>query len=282
MTSLGEKVRTSTVAYIDQFVKENEEKDNDEEEEFDQTTATTTTTTTTTTTAATTTNNRQRVVLDVINGCPMYTYDVALPIVAPATASLGFSLNEITTPSTSMITTDSPSSFLSEMYLNMDTLRFISTEAQARQDLRSGLISNEEIDGTIQIIDLTDTTTADTDDTTATDATTTVTTVSPTTTNQQQNGVVVSRVMRGSLAWNSGIRAGDRVIATSATIGDKMWPKSTLDGIRSAISSRKVMSSTVKFQLQRSCVDLELHETEIVQEFELSVSRPMGIHIEGK
>jgi len=59
-----------------------------------------------------------------------------------------------------------------------------------------------------------------------------------------------------------------------------MWPKSTLDGIRSAISSRKVMTSTMKFQFQRSCDNL-ISETELVQEFELSLSRPMGIHIEG-
>ncbi len=59
-----------------------------------------------------------------------------------------------------------------------------------------------------------------------------------------------------------------------------MWPKSTLDGIRSAISSRKVMSSTMKFQLQRSSDSL-ISEAELVQEFELSLSRPMGINIEG-
>lgn len=61
----------------------------------------------------------------------------------------------------------------------------------------------------------------------------------------------------------------------------KIWPKSTLDGVRSAISSRKVMSSTINFQLQRSCDNL-VSEAEVVQEFELSLSRPMGIHIEGK
>ncbi len=33
-------------------------------------------------------------------------------------------------------------------------------------------------------------------------------------------GVVVSRVLRGSIAWNAGVRAGDRIVATSATIGD--------------------------------------------------------------
>ena len=40
------------------------------------------------------------------------------------------------------------------------------------------------------------------------------------------------------------------------------------------------MSSTINFQLQRSCDSL-VSEAELVQEFELSLSRPMGIHIEG-
>ena len=60
-----------------------------------------------------------------------------------------------------------------------------------------------------------------------------------------------------------------------------MWPKSTLDGIRSAISSRKVLSPTMKFQMKRTCDENIVSEAELVQEFELSLSRPMGIHIEG-
>lgn len=39
------------------------------------------------------------------------------------------------------------------------------------------------------------------------------------------------------------------------------------------------MSSTINFQLQRSCDNL-ISEAEVVQEFEMSLSRPMGIHIE--
>ena len=41
------------------------------------------------------------------------------------------------------------------------------------------------------------------------------------------------------------------------------------------------MFPSTKFQLQRSCENL-VSEAELVQEFELSLSRPMGIHIEGK
>ncbi len=58
-----------------------------------------------------------------------------------------------------------------------------------------------------------------------------------------------------------------------------MWPKSTLDGIRSVISSRKVMSSTMDIEFRRS--GELIPDSDLVQEFELSLSRPMGIHIEG-
>ena len=95
------------------------------------------------------------------------------------------------------------------------------------------------------------------------------------------DGVVVSSVARGGLAWNSGVRAGDILTATSATMGSKLWPKSTLDGIKSAISSRKVISSTMDFEFRHvTCEDLD--RTEAVQTFELSLSRPIGINVEGE
>jgi hypothetical protein len=93
------------------------------------------------------------------------------------------------------------------------------------------------------------------------------------------DGVVVSSVTRGGLAWQAGVRAGDVLAATSATIGSKLWPKSTLDGVRSAISSRKVISSSMDFEFRRLTVDKV--EAESVQSFELSLARPIGINVEG-
>ncbi len=93
------------------------------------------------------------------------------------------------------------------------------------------------------------------------------------------DGVVVSSVTRGGLAWQAGVRAGDVLAATSATIGSKLWPKSTLDGVRSAISSRKVISPTMDFEFRR--LILEKVEAESVQSFELALSRPIGINVEG-
>jgi hypothetical protein len=95
------------------------------------------------------------------------------------------------------------------------------------------------------------------------------------------DGVVVSSVARGGLAWKSGVRAGDILTATSATMGNKLWPKSTLDGIKSAISSRKVISPTMDFEFRQLTSD-EVDSTEVVQTFELSLSRPIGINVEGE
>jgi hypothetical protein len=94
------------------------------------------------------------------------------------------------------------------------------------------------------------------------------------------DGVVVSSVTRGGLAWEAGVRAGDILSATSATMGNKLWPKSTLDGVRSAISSRKVMSPSMDFEFRR--LTLDKVEAESVQSFELSLSRPIGINVEGE
>ncbi len=93
------------------------------------------------------------------------------------------------------------------------------------------------------------------------------------------DGVVVSSVTRGGLAWQAGVRAGDVLAATSATIGSKLWPKSTLDGVRSAISSRKVISPSMDFEFRR--LILEKVEAETVQSFEVALSRPIGINVEG-
>ena len=79
-----------------------------------------------------------------------------------------------------------------------------------------------------------------------------------------------------------------------------------MEGVRSAISSRQVLSKTMEIQFKRVTDDIDISpasegnagagtgtgtgtgvgvdselEMELVQEFELSLSRPMGIHIEG-
>ena len=96
------------------------------------------------------------------------------------------------------------------------------------------------------------------------------------------DGVVVSSVARGGLAWQAGVRAGDVLMGTSATLGNKLWPKSTLDGVRSAISSRKVLSSTMEFEFRRLGAEGEFETIDGVKAFELNLSRPIGINVEGE
>jgi len=88
-------------------------------------------------------------------------------------------------------------------------------------------------------------------------------------------GLVVSYVAENSSGWKAGVRPGDILRTTSATLGNQMWPKSTLDGVRSAISSRKAVADTMEFEFQR------LGET-VDNQFELTLTRPIGLNLRGK
>mmetsp|Transcript_13730 Transcript_13730/g.15770 ORF Transcript_13730/g.15770 Transcript_13730/m.15770 type:complete len:1069 (-) Transcript_13730:152-3358(-) len=91
-------------------------------------------------------------------------------------------------------------------------------------------------------------------------------------------GVVVRTVTKDMLAWNAGVRPGDVLLSTSATMGDAMWPKGSLVSVRSAISTRKVMNQYMNFKFQR--LKEPTAATEVVENFELTLTRPIGINIE--
>lgn len=93
------------------------------------------------------------------------------------------------------------------------------------------------------------------------------------------DGIVVSELFEGGKAYNAGVRVGDEIVATSATMGEKLWPKSTLEGIQSAIQSRRIISSDMTFQFRRPRTATEATEMETVTEFELELSSPMGIKV---
>lgn len=190
-------------------------------------------------TATTIKERKKRVVIDAMNNVPTFVYDINCPL----GQKLGFYLKQV-----------DENGVFSECALDVDSLKYISAEKDAILHKGVERMSGEEgPNGTFQIV--------------AEDSTLT-----------GNGGIVVSSIQRGGLAWNKGVRAGDLLLATSATLGDNMWPKSTLDGVRSAISSRKVVSSGMQFQFRR--VGALQSEAEIVQEFELNLTRPMGIHIE--
>ena len=56
----------------------------------------------------------------------------------------------------------------------------------------------------------------------------------------------------GSAAASGAVRVGDVVVATSASVGDSMWRKSSVEGITAAISTRLSLSGSVRLRLSRS------------------------------
>jgi len=87
---------------------------------------------------------------------------------------------------------------------------------------------------------------------------------------QDFTGVVVAAVVEGGSAWKAGIRPGDVLLAVSATVGKSVWPKSSLEGVRSAIVSRKIASGTVDLELRRAGERVD-------NQFELSLTKPIGL-----
>ena len=152
---------------------------------------------------------------------------------------------------------------LSELALDVDTLRFQSFEDELQGRVVDGVEEvdmNGESSATAALIQVLQNSELDQ-------------------LSETFDGVIVSSVARGGLAWTSGVRAGDILTATSATLGDKLWPKSTLDGVRSAISSRKVIVPSMDFEFRRLGME-KGHGVENVQSFELALSRPIGINVE--
>ena len=90
-------------------------------------------------------------------------------------------------------------------------------------------------------------------------------------------------------AYASGCRAGDRVVATSATLGDAMWPKATISGVVSAVRSRLRLRSAISgapdvmLRLTRSLDDCEvalaqIRKKETVREsWDVELAKPLGL-----
>ncbi len=87
-------------------------------------------------------------------------------------------------------------------------------------------------------------------------------------------GLVVSSVTKEGAAWVAGIRPGDIFKSSSATVGAQRWPKSSLEGVRSAIQSRKAVSGSIQFELQRP-------REAVDNQYELTLTRPIGLELQG-
>ena len=135
-----------------------------------------------------------RVVIDVESQKRSYRFDISLPTRNSAVTSsscIGLVVRRISAEGT-----------LSDLALDFDTLSFISHEdekfrtpkAVGGQSLKGRIFDQDA--GTVQLLSDSEWMKYET------------------------AGLVVSSVVRGGLAWEAGVRAGDLLLATSATVGD--------------------------------------------------------------
>ena len=200
MQSLGDKVRTVKVAYVDQ---KQLQADDDYEEEDDA--------------LRPQPSRKKRVVVDVNErGTQTFSYNVQLPIgdLSSANENVGLQLKQITNTNTNTNTNSNTNGpfVLTENALDIGTLRYISNEETVMVNQRQNTQSSYEeegVDGSIQIINEEPGSGAGSG-----------AGIGNAYGNVGTSGVVVSSVVRGGVAWDLGIRAGDVLVATSATIGD--------------------------------------------------------------
>lgn len=99
-----------------------------------------------------------------------------------------------------------------------------------------------------------------------------------------ENGqAVVGQVLVGSHAEKIGIMPGDVIVASSATAGSKMWSHASVDGIKSALSTRFVMSASVKIRFERDMNSIPMPVFRLLKipyNFNVVVRRPIGLHVE--
>jgi pentatricopeptide repeat protein len=78
-------------------------------------------------------------------------------------------------------------------------------------------------------------------------------------------GLIVTSIIPDSPLALAGVKVGDMILAISATIGDNVWPTSTLQGIQSALSSRKMTSGSVTIEFRPSATTISTTSTSITE-----------------
>lgn len=86
-------------------------------------------------------------------------------------------------------------------------------------------------------------------------------------------GLLVSSVIQGGRAWDAGIRAGDILTAVPATVGEALWPTTTLEGVQSAFRSRKMLS-------QKAVVEFLRLADQVDNVYELTLEKPLGLEVQ--
>lgn len=101
-------------------------------------------------------------------------------------------------------------------------------------------------------------------------------------------GVLILKVAPDGIAAGFGFRPGDYLTATSATLGNALWPKSTLEGVMSAVNSRGVVAEDIEVEIRRPAaafVDTVatpgkgVGVSVVGETYEVTVERPLGLSI---
>lgn len=93
----------------------------------------------------------------------------------------------------------------------------------------------------------------------------------------EDTGIFVANVEKNSPAEQAGVKIGDLLLSSSATVGSATWPKSSLSSLRTSLSSRYKMSNDVTLIFRRPDSDAE--RTTIIEEYELQLDRPIGLQV---
>ena len=88
-------------------------------------------------------------------------------------------------------------------------------------------------------------------------------------------GVAVSMVYQAGNAANEGVRVGDVVLATSASIGPQMWEKSTVAGVESAIRTR--IDGNIRLRLRRGTQRPPTWDAPLQWTYDVELGRPLGL-----
>ena len=99
----------------------------------------------------------------------------------------------------------------------------------------------------------------------------------PTNIDPTYKGVYVSHVNPLGQAYLKGVRVGDYLLKTSATVGDGMWDKFNVQGVRAALQSRLAVSKTVGVVFGRS--GDRARDSTVIESFELTLKRPIGMQL---
>lgn len=92
----------------------------------------------------------------------------------------------------------------------------------------------------------------------------------------------VDKLDPSSVAAKLGVLNGDIIAATSATAGGQMWGHESADSVNSALSTRFVMTSTVKMQLERRLDQISKDLVPLLKVPYYStvrLKRPIGLHV---